>query len=119
MEWIKKITDAELPVAEAVGSYLFNSQLVCTPDGAMRLIVAQECRENAASWRAVERIVADPANPVAAVDVFDLRQSMRNGGGPACLRLRVVCDPRTVDPRFLVDPAKLDRIEGKIGRAHV
>jgi succinylarginine dihydrolase len=35
---------------------------------------------------------------------------MANGGGPACLRLRVVCDPDTVDPRFLVDAEKLDRI---------
>ena len=35
---------------------------------------------------------------------------MANGGGPACLRLRVVCDPATVDPRFLVDEAKLDQM---------
>jgi succinylarginine dihydrolase len=42
--------------------------------------------------------------------VVDVRQSMANGGGPACLRLRVVADPATVDPRFLVDDAKLDRI---------
>ena len=40
----------------------------------------------------------------------DVRQSMANGGGPACLRLRVVCDPASVDPRFLVDAAKLDWI---------
>jgi succinylarginine dihydrolase len=46
--------------------------------------------------------------------VVDVRQSMRNGGGPACLRLRVVCDPAAVDPRFLVDEAKLDRIAAVI-----
>jgi len=39
-----------------------------------------------------------------------VRQSMANGGGPACLRLRVACEPATVDPRFLVDDAKLDRL---------
>ena len=39
---------------------------------------------------------------------------MANGGGPACLRLRVVADPATVDPRFLVDEAKLDRIAGVV-----
>ena len=44
----------------------------------------------------------------------DVRQSMANGGGPACLRLRVVCDPATVDPRFLLDEAKADRIESVI-----
>ena len=41
---------------------------------------------------------------------------MANGGGPACLRLRVVADPATVDPRFLVDEAKLDRIAAVIER---
>jgi succinylarginine dihydrolase len=42
---------------------------------------------------------------------------MANGGGPACLRLRVVADPATVDPRFLVDQAKLDRIASVIERS--
>ena len=45
-----------------------------------------------------------------------MRESMANGGGPACLRLRVVADPATVDPRFIVDEAKLDRIGEVIAR---
>ena len=49
-------------------------------------------------------------NPVSRVVYIDVGQSMRNGGGPACLRLRVVADPGTVDPRFIADEAKLDRI---------
>jgi succinylarginine dihydrolase len=48
--------------------------------------------------------------PIRRVEVVDVRQSMANGGGPACLRLRVVADPDTVDPRFLVDNAKLDAV---------
>jgi succinylarginine dihydrolase len=48
--------------------------------------------------------------------VVDVRQSMANGGGPACLRLRVVADPGSVDPRFMVDEAKLDRIAAVIER---
>ena len=47
----------------------------------------------------------------------DVRQSMSNGGGPACLRLRVVADPSDVDPRFLVDEARLDRI-AEVVRTH-
>jgi succinylarginine dihydrolase len=39
---------------------------------------------------------------------------MANGGGPACLRLRVVCDPATIDPRFLLDAAKADLLESVI-----
>ena len=48
--------------------------------------------------------------PIRQLVPVDVRQSMANGGGPACLRLRVVCDPADVDPRFLVDEAKLDLI---------
>jgi succinylarginine dihydrolase len=54
--------------------------------------------------------------PIRRLEVVDVRQSMRNGGGPACLRLRVVCDPATVDPRFLVDEAKLDRVAKVVAR---
>jgi succinylarginine dihydrolase len=41
---------------------------------------------------------------------------MANGGGPACLRLRVVADPAAVDPRFMVDDAKLDAIADVVRR---
>jgi succinylarginine dihydrolase len=36
---------------------------------------------------------------------------MANGGGPACLRLRVVADPATVDPRFLLSEERVDMLE--------
>ena len=65
-------------------------------------------------WRWIERHVAGNG-PIRRVEVVDVRQSMANGGGPACLRLRVVADPATVDPRFLVDEAKLDRIADVVG----
>jgi succinylarginine dihydrolase len=48
--------------------------------------------------------------PICKLVPVDVRQSMANGGGPACLRLRVVADPATVDPRFIADEAKLDAI---------
>ena len=41
---------------------------------------------------------------------------MANGGGPACLRLRVVADPATVDPRFLLGEANGDTIARIITR---
>ena len=99
----------EVSVAQAVRSYLFNSQLVCTPDGRMHLIAAQESHEDPGVRACLERIVADPANPIAQVHSFDLRQSMRNGGGPACLRLRVVLDEAqraAVNPACWLDEAK-------------
>ena len=75
-------------VADAVASYLFNSQLLTKPDGAMALVIPQECQENLAVARYLEQLVAG-GGPVDELIHFDLRQSMRNGGGPACLRLRV------------------------------
>src|SRR6185503_5815472 len=54
--------------------------------------------------------------PIRKTFVVDVRGSMANGGGPACLRLRVVADPAAVDPRFLADEAKLDRIAACIER---
>ncbi|MGZ2410866.1 succinylarginine dihydrolase [Sphingomonas sp. F9_3S_D5_B_2] len=104
-----EVSDAEVPLADAIRSYLFNAQLVSPPDGAMTLVVPGECREAPTVWRWLERHV-EGNGPIRRVEVVDVRQSMANGGGPACLRLRVVADPATVDPRFMVDATKLDRI---------
>jgi len=79
---------AEVAVEDAVRSYLFNSQLLSRADGSMLLIVPEECRTNERVWQYLQRLLADEG-PVAEVKVFDLKQSMQNGGGPACLRLRV------------------------------
>jgi succinylarginine dihydrolase len=79
---------AEVCVEDAVRSYLFNSQLLSRADGSMLLIVPEECRANERVWRYLQGLIASPA-PVTEVKVFDLKQSMQNGGGPACLRLRV------------------------------
>ncbi len=100
-------------LADAVSSYLFNAQLVTLPDGVMTLIVPVEAagHPRVAAW--LETMLAGNG-PIRRIESVDVRQSMANGGGPACLRLRVVADPRTVDPRFLVDPATLDRIAGII-----
>lgn len=74
---------------DAVASYLFNSQLLSNPDGTMTLVVPGECQENEAVWRTVQNYLLAGNNPISEVVVKDVKQSMRNGGGPACLRLRV------------------------------
>jgi succinylarginine dihydrolase len=84
------ISRDELSLEEAVGCYLFNSQLVSLPAGGMALIAPAECEELPAAKQVIDRLIADPVNPLREVRYLDLRQSMRNGGGPACLRLRVV-----------------------------
>ena len=109
LEVVEVPSDA-VSLEEAIRTYLFNAQLLTLPDGSMALIVPEECRESAAVWKYCEAMMASNG-PIREVIPVDVRQSMANGGGPACLRLRVVCDPATVDPRFLLDEAKADLLE--------
>jgi succinylarginine dihydrolase len=82
------VGNADVNLADAVTTYLFNSQLLPRPDGGLVLVAPAECRETPSVSSYLDRLVAS-GGPIRAVITFDLRQSMRNGGGPACLRLRV------------------------------
>ncbi len=106
---IVEVPTAEVSLAEAISSYLFNAQLVTLPHGGMALIVPSEAVETPRVWAWLQRMAAGNG-PIRQVLPVDVRQSMANGGGPACLRLRVVADPQAVDPRFMVDEVKLDRL---------
>ncbi|HMG47335.1 MAG TPA: N-succinylarginine dihydrolase [Allosphingosinicella sp.] len=110
---IVEVAASVVSLADAIRSYLFNAQLVTLPQGGMALILPEEARETPRVWDWLEELAAGNG-PIRRLCVVDVRQSMANGGGPACLRLRVVADPATVDPRFLADEAKLDRIAGCI-----
>ncbi|MDE8651268.1 N-succinylarginine dihydrolase [Novosphingobium album (ex Liu et al. 2023)] len=110
---IVEVPASAVSLADAIASYLFNAQLVTLPTGDMALVLPGEARENASVWAWLEAHVAGNG-PIRHLFVHDLRQSMANGGGPACLRLRVVADPATVDPRFLADAAGLARIEAVV-----
>jgi succinylarginine dihydrolase len=79
----------EVSVLDAVKSYLFNSQLLSQADGSMTLVVPGECRETASVSAYLDKLVTMEDNPINNIQVFDLKQSMQNGGGPACLRLRI------------------------------
>lgn len=107
-----------MSVDDAVSSYLFNSQLLTRPDGRDVLVVPQECRENPRVAAYLDEL-ASSAGPIGEVLVFELRESMKNGGGPACLRLRVVLteDERTaVAPGVWIDDALFERLDGWIGK---
>lgn len=100
-----EVPQAQVSVKEAVSSYLFNSQLLSRDDGTMLLVVPQECREQANVWRYLNDMLAGD-NPVSELRVFDLRESMSNGGGPACLRLRVVlndAEQQAVNPAVMMN----------------
>ena len=85
-----EVSSADLPLADAISSYLFNSMLVSLPgENRLTLICPTETRDNPRSHAVAERLAASNG-PIGRVEYVDVRQSMRNGGGPACLRLRVV-----------------------------
>ncbi|MGP1283909.1 MAG: N-succinylarginine dihydrolase [Parasphingopyxis sp.] len=106
---IVEVPADRVSLREAIKTYLFNAQLVTLPEGGMALILPTESRESEAVWTWLEEMVAGNG-PIRKLIPVDVRQSMANGGGPACLRLRVLADPGTVDPRFLMDEPKLDAI---------
>jgi succinylarginine dihydrolase len=85
------ITGEDLAVDEAVHTYFFNSQIVTKPDGRMAIIAPSEVESLYAgkAARLLKQICKDASNPIDEIHIADLRQSMNNGGGPACLRLRV------------------------------
>ena len=97
-----EITYIEVPsdrvsLEDAVASYLFNSQLLSLPDqSSCNLIVPIECAENNAVKGYLDELESDhPA--ISTVQYLDLRESMNNGGGPACLRLRVVMTQKQIE----------------------
>jgi len=103
-----KVPQARVPLADAVRSYLFNSQLVTLAPGRMALIAPQDCADTPGVKAFLDDLLARARTPVREVHYLDLRQSMRNGGGPACLRLRVVLTPAelaTLPPRVLLTDA--------------
>lgn len=110
---IVEVSAAAVPMADVIRSYLFNAQLVTLPGATMALIVPAEAMAtpSVATW--LTQLLAGNG-PIRQVVPVDVRQSMANGGGPACLRLRVVADPAHIDARFLCSDATLDRASSVI-----
>lgn len=102
----------QVSVQDAVGSYLFNTQLINLPNDDMVIIAPMECQQNKAVSQYLQEVVA-ANNPITNVHFFDVKQSMRNGGGPACLRLRVVLtQPQrdAVNPHALMNSELYERL---------
>jgi len=96
-----EVPASRVSVADAVSTYLFNSQLLSRDDGSMLLVLPEEARQHEGVWVYLNELLAAD-NPIGELKVFDLRESMANGGGPACLRLRVVL---TAEEQGAVNPA--------------
>jgi succinylarginine dihydrolase len=113
-----EVAAMEVTLEESVATYLFNSQLVTLPTGKMALIVPQECKDTQRVWTYLQKLVVE--HPVIEqIEVVDLRQSMRNGGGPACLRLRVVLtddEIQNINRATLLDEKLFQRLNAWVDR---
>ena len=104
---------ADIKLDDCISSYLFNSQLLTLPGGEMALLLPTESEEN----EAVKNFVDDTLsknNPINRVIYKNVRESMRNGGGPACLRLRVVMseeEAAAANTNFILDDEKITKLE--------
>ncbi|MBA3817125.1 MAG: N-succinylarginine dihydrolase [Parachlamydiaceae bacterium] len=85
-----EVKENEIPLKEAINSYFFNSQIITLPTGEMCMLAPIECQESEPVKKYIDEMLLAKQNPISQVHFLNLRQSMRNGGGPACLRLKVV-----------------------------
>jgi len=115
---VVRATQRELPAARAVAAYPFNSQVLSRPDGSTAIVAPEDAREDASARAFLERAVA-ACPPRSAIHYVDVRQSMRNGGGPACLRLRVPLtgdESAALGARVVLDDALHDTLAAWVDR---
>lgn len=114
---IVEVRENQLSLDDAVSTYLFNSQIVSTDDHRSVLVAPEDCRHHAGVKALIEELL--DRGTFGAVEFVDVRQSMKNGGGPACLRLRVVLTPRqfeSIHPGVLLSESLTTRLEAWIDR---
>jgi succinylarginine dihydrolase len=113
-----EVPTAEVSVQDAVKTYLFNTQIITLPDGDMTIIAPTECQENEAVKRYLDKLVT-LGTPIKSVNYFDVKQSMRNGGGPACLRLRVAMNDQeleAVNQNTLINDTQFTRLNAWVDK---
>lgn len=109
---------SQMSLEDAIASYFFNSQLVSLGNGGMSLILPIEAKENDSAREFGEYCVSEN-NPIQECIYLDLRESMRNGGGPACLRLRVALtedELRAFYQPLLMSEQKITTLESWVSR---
>ena len=115
------VPSADVPIEDAIRAYLFNSQLLQLPrEDRLVLIAPTETEENDSTRRYCESLIQGNG-PIGKVMFADVRQSMRNGGGPACLRLRVVMTEDEIDAchqGVLLDNDTIDALQAVVRKTY-
>lgn len=110
--YLIEVMDHEVTVQQAIQTYLFNTQVITLPNGEMAIIAPTECRDHPQVAAYLEKLTGR-GTPIRQVHYYDVKQSMRNGGGPACLRLRVAmneAEKQAVNPNVLLNDALFNRL---------
>lgn len=116
---IIEIKEEEISLDDAVSSYFFNSLLLTLRDGSMTLISPTACQKNEKVFRFIKNLTERNDNPIQTVHYVELSESMENGGGPACLRLRVTLSDvelREMNPHVLFNEKLYLRLSEYINR---
>lgn len=111
---IIEVKSKHMTIENAVKSYFFNSQLITLPDQTMALIAPSECEHAPGIKAYIDELLTVKNNPISQVYYLNLKQSMRNGGGPACLRLRIVLNEQELSAMHqgvLVHDSLLNQLE--------
>ncbi|QHJ10108.1 N-succinylarginine dihydrolase [Paraglaciecola mesophila] len=113
-----KVTTEQVSVQNAIKSYLFNTQLITLPSGEMAIIAPTDCEENPAVSAYLNELVT-LNTPIKHIRYYDVKQSMRNGGGPACLRLRVAMNETelaAVNQSTMMNDAQFERLNNWVDK---
>ncbi|RIJ33324.1 N-succinylarginine dihydrolase [Henriciella algicola] len=115
------VPEAEVPIGDAITSYLFNSQLLKWPGEDRLVLLAPLETQETESTRAFCEKMVEGNGPIGRVQYVDVRQSMRNGGGPACLRLRVVMTDEELaacNQGVILDEDKIDQLQDIVANTY-
>jgi succinylarginine dihydrolase len=116
------VKETDITLDDAVKTYLFNGQLITAPthDGKTVLILPSDVKENTRTHEYIAAMCGSN-NPINEVIFVDLKESMNNGGGPACLRLRIVLtdeEYNTINKKSILDESRLQQLESLVNNKY-
>jgi succinylarginine dihydrolase len=114
-----EILKNDIPLDILVNSYLLNSQLVRNSSGDMTFIMPTEVKNYSECTEWLARIKEN--SPIKDFKYIDIKQSMMNGGGPACLRFKIVVNENefnNINPNFLLTPVLIKKLESLIKNSY-
>ena len=103
-----EILSEDISLDDLVSSYLLNSQLITIKNNEMMMLLPEEVQNHSNCMRWLEEIKS--SSPIKHIEFVDIRQSMMNGGGPACLRFKITVNNNEfnqINEKFLLTPKKL------------